>query len=74
MLAIRHHQCTGVRTKAPSRLAIAGWRRRSVPRSAAVLFALAALLSLWPPLPPGMIVASLAIVITAWTAEQPRET
>ncbi|TDE35704.1 hypothetical protein [Actinomadura sp. 6K520] len=55
-------------------LAIAGWRRRSVPRSAAVLFALAALLSLGPPFPPGMIVASLAIVITAWTAEQHRET
>ncbi len=46
-------------------LAIAGWRSRSIPRSAAVAFALAALLSVWPPHPPGLIVASLALILVA---------
>lgn len=44
-------------------IAIAGWRVRSVPRSAAILFGFAGVLSLWPPFPPGLILASVALVL-----------
>lgn len=46
-------------------LAIAGWRSRSIPHAAAAVFALAALASIWPPFPPGLILASLALVLVA---------
>lgn len=48
-------------------IAISGWRRRSIPRSAAGAFALAGLLSLWPPFPPGLIVASVALLVISRT-------
>lgn len=44
-------------------IAIAGWRRRSIPRTAAVLLGVAGILSIWPPYPPGLIVASIAFFI-----------
>lgn len=46
-------------------MAIVGWRRRSIPRLAAVLLGVAAILSIWPPYPPGVIVASVAIFVIA---------
>lgn len=46
-------------------LAISGWRHRSIPRPAAASLGLAGLLSLWPPYPPGLIVASLALFLIA---------
>lgn len=46
-------------------IAIAGWRARSIPRSVAGLFALAAVASLWPPFPPGLILGSIALVLLA---------
>jgi hypothetical protein len=44
-------------------LAIVGWRRRSIPRVAAVILAVAAIVSIWPPFPPGIILASIAFFI-----------
>jgi hypothetical protein len=44
-------------------LAIAGWRQRSIPRSAATLLGVAGILSIWPPYPPGVIAASMAFLI-----------
>lgn len=52
-------------------IALAGWRTRSTPRSAAALFALAGVVSLWPPFPPGLILASLALVIVARSESKP---
>jgi hypothetical protein len=46
-------------------LAYSGWRTRAIPRPAAVAFGLAGVLSLWPPYPPGLIVASLALFLVA---------
>lgn len=46
-------------------LAVAGWRRRVLPRSAAAGFGLAAILSIWPPYPPGLVVASASLVVVA---------
>lgn len=46
-------------------LACAGWRQRSVPRAAAFTLGLAAVLSLWPPYPPGLIVAAIAFTLIA---------
>lgn len=46
-------------------LAITGWRRRSIPRPVAALLGLAGVLSIWPPYPPGLIVASLALFLIA---------
>ncbi|MFC5728084.1 MULTISPECIES: hypothetical protein [Nocardioides] len=46
-------------------LAIAGWRQRSISRPAAVALGLAAVLSLWPPYPPGLIVASIGFALIA---------
>ena len=46
-------------------LAIAGWRQRSIPRVAALALGLAALLSLWPPYPPGLIVTAIACGLIA---------
>lgn len=46
-------------------MAITGWRRRCVPRLAAVVLGIAAVLSLWPPYPPALILASLAFFLIA---------
>jgi hypothetical protein len=46
-------------------LAIVGWRRRSIPRAAAALLGFAGILSIWPPYPPGVIAAAIAIVLIA---------
>jgi hypothetical protein len=44
-------------------LAIAGWRQRSIPRPAAALLGVAGIVSIWPPYPPGIILASIAIFL-----------
>lgn len=46
-------------------LAVSGWRRRSVPRPAAGLLGLAAVVSIWPPFPPGLILFSVAAFLIA---------
>ena len=46
-------------------LAIAGFRQGSIPRSAAALFGFAALLSLWPPYPPALLLGSIGLFIIA---------
>jgi hypothetical protein len=46
-------------------LGVAGWRRRSIPRPAAAVLALAGVLSLVPPHPPGLVLASLAFFLIA---------
>jgi hypothetical protein len=44
-------------------LAITGWRQRSIPLSAAALLGVAGIVSIWPPYPPGIILASIAIFL-----------
>jgi Na+/melibiose symporter-like transporter len=44
-------------------LAIAGWRQRSIPRFAAALLGIAGIVSIWPPYPPGIILASIALFL-----------
>lgn len=46
-------------------LAVAGWRQRTIPRAAAVAFGVAAVLSVWPPYPPGLIVFAIGVLIVA---------
>lgn len=46
-------------------LAVVGWRQRSLPRSSSVLLVLAGLLSLWPPYPPALLLASIALFIAS---------
>jgi len=46
-------------------IAIAGWRSRAIPRSACVFFGIGAILSIWPPYPPGLIMGSIALLIVA---------
>lgn len=46
-------------------LGLAGWRQRSLPRSSSVLLILAGVLSLWPPYPPGLLLASAALFIAS---------
>ena len=46
-------------------MGVAGWRQRSIPRPAAVILVLAGVLSIWPPYPPGLILASLAFFLIA---------
>jgi hypothetical protein len=42
-------------------LGLAGWRQRSLPRVPSVLLVLAGVVSLWPPYPPGLLLASAAL-------------
>lgn len=42
-------------------LAVAGWRTREFPRWVCVVLVLAGILSLWPPFPPGSILAAIAL-------------
>jgi len=46
-------------------LAISGWRNRSIPRPAAAVLGVAGVLSIWPPYPPGIILASLALFLVS---------
>ncbi len=46
-------------------LAIAGRRQRLLPRSSAVLLGAAGVLSLWPPYPPALLLASLALFLVS---------
>lgn len=46
-------------------LAVVGWRQGSIPRPAALALGLAAVLSLWPPYPPGLVVAAIAFALIA---------
>ena len=46
-------------------LGLAGWRQRSLPRSSSVLLVLAGVASLWPPYPPGLLLASIALFIAS---------
>ncbi|WP_328996071.1 hypothetical protein OG394_15585 [Kribbella sp. NBC_01245] len=46
-------------------LAVAGWRKRSLPRSSSVLLVLAGVVSVWPPYPPGLLLASAALFIAS---------
>lgn len=54
-------------------LAISGWRQRSIPRFAALVLGLAGIVSIWPPYPPGLILASLALFIIARAGVTSRE-
>lgn len=54
-------------------LAISGWRQRSIPRSAAIVLGVAGVISIWPPYPPGLILASLALFIIARAGASSRE-
>ena len=50
-------------------LAVAGWRQHSIPRSAAVLLALAGMASAaFPAFPPGVLLASIAFYLIAGSA------
>lgn len=53
-------------------LGVAGLRRRSIPRGAAVLFILGAVLSLWWAYPPGGLLAALGFVWVARFASEDR--
>ncbi len=46
-------------------LAVAGRRQQFLPRSAALLLGAAGVLSLWPPYPPGLLLASLALFLVS---------
>ncbi len=46
-------------------LGVVGWRQGSLPRSSSVLLVLAGLLSLWPPYPPALLLASTALFIAS---------
>jgi hypothetical protein len=46
-------------------LAIAGWKQGTLPRAACVFLALAAVASIIPPFPPGVILASIALLLIA---------
>ena len=46
-------------------LGVAGWRQRSLPRASCVLLVLAGVASLWPPYPPGVLLASIALFIAS---------
>jgi hypothetical protein len=52
-------------------LAVFGWRRRAIPRGAAVLLVLAGVASLWWAYPPGALLGALAFAWIARTAERP---
>ena len=54
-----------------SRWAVIGWRRRAIPRGAAVLLVLAGVASLWWAYQPGALLAALAFAWIARTAERP---
>ena len=47
---------------------VAGWRQRSLPRSSSVLLVQAGVASLWPPYPPGLLLASAALFIASRSA------
>ncbi len=51
-------------------LAVIGWRRRAIPRGAAVMLGLAGAASLWWAYPPGALLAALAFAWIAKTAER----
>jgi hypothetical protein len=46
-------------------LGVAGWQQRSLPRPSSVLLVLAGVASLWPPYPPGLLLASAALFIAS---------
>lgn len=46
-------------------LGLAGWRQRSLPRSSSVLLVLAGVVSIWPPYPPALLLASAALFIAS---------
>jgi len=54
-------------------LAVTGWRTRAIPRLAAGAFALAALLSLFPPHPPALLLASLGMFLISRQAPANRQ-
>jgi hypothetical protein len=54
-------------------LAVTGWRTHAIPRLAAGAFALAALLSLFPPHPPALLLASLGMFIISRRAPANRQ-
>jgi hypothetical protein len=49
-------------------LGVAGWRQRSLPRVSSVLLVLAALVSVFPAYPPGLLLASIALFIASRSA------
>jgi hypothetical protein len=51
--------------------AVTGWRRRAIPRGAAILLVLAGVASLWWAYPPGALLGALAFAWIARTAERP---
>lgn len=51
-------------------LGLAGWRQRSLPRSSSVLLVLAGVASVWPPYPPGLLLASAALFIASRSARK----
>jgi hypothetical protein len=53
-------------------LAISGWRNQSISRPAAAALGVAGVLSIWPPYPPGLILASLALFLIARAGMAPR--
>lgn len=46
-------------------LSIAGWRSSAIPRRASIVLFLSAVLAVWPPYPPGAILASLAFYLVS---------
>ena len=54
-------------------LAIAGWRTRAIPRLACGAFGLAALLSIFPPHPPALLLASLGMFLISRQAPERRQ-
>ena len=46
-------------------LAVTGWRDRSLSRPASILLALGALASLLPPIPPGVLLVSIGLILVA---------
>jgi hypothetical protein len=53
-------------------LAVAGWRSRAIPRAASVAFGIAAVASLMPVHPPGILLASLAFFLVSRTQPESR--
>lgn len=54
-------------------LAVTGWRTRAIPRLACGAFALAALLSVFPPHPPALLLASLGMFLISLQAPASRQ-
>lgn len=54
-------------------LAVTGWRTRAIPRLACGAFALAALLSVFPPHPPALLLASLGMFLISRQAPASRQ-